>query len=133
MKRSSSDLQSLRAMLGLFVVALQILGALHFTLVRHGYSAALGGVVHVHASSAAEQARHKSAGPRTTAVASDVPGCATERCPDANAPHGSAPQIELLFAGSIAFGQARLLAESSAYSSESLRVFLSAPKTSPPA
>jgi len=120
-------------MLGLLLIALQIVGALHFTLVRHGYSAALGGVVHVHASAAAEKTRPKTAGPRTTAVASDVPACAAERCPDANAPHGSAPQIELLAAGSIAFGQARLLAESTGFSSESLRVILSAPKTSPPA
>src|SRR4051812_5080832 len=102
MKRSSSDLQSLRAMLGLLLIALQIVGALHFTLVRHGYSAALGGVVPVPASAAAEKTRPKPAGPRTTGVASGFPACAAERCPDANAPHGSAPQIELLAAGSIA-------------------------------
>jgi hypothetical protein len=133
MKRSAPNQPSLRALLGLIVIALQVLGALHFALVRHGYSAALGGVVHVHGSARAEQKpRAKPAASRTTAVTSGVPTCAADLCPDANAPHGSAPRIALPAAGVIAFGETRLLAESVAYSTESLRVFLSAPKTSPP-
>jgi hypothetical protein len=133
MKRFVPQFQSLRAWFGLAVIALQVIGALHFTLVRHGYSAALGGVVHVHGSTQAEQGpRTKSLGPRTTALAPDVPSCSADLCPDANAPHGWAPRIELLATGVIAFGEARLLCKRAARSSQSQRVFLSAPKTSPP-
>jgi len=133
MKRFSPVYRSLRAWLGLSVIVLQVVGALHFTLVRHGYSAALGGVVHVHGAAQAGQARHAtSLNRRTTAATSDVPPCAAERCPDANAPPSFAPRIELFAAGVIAFGEARLLSERATCSSESSRVFLSAPKTSPP-
>ncbi|MEI9949790.1 MAG: hypothetical protein WDO74_12620 [Pseudomonadota bacterium] len=125
--------QSVRALLGLAVMVLQVLGALHFTLVRHGYSAALGGVVHVHAFARVEaRPEARRATPRTTALTADAPSCAAELCPVGDAPHGSAPQIELLAAGVIAFGEVRQLTERTACSSESLRVFLSAPKTSPP-
>jgi hypothetical protein len=134
MKRFVLNYQSLRALFGLSVIVLQLLGALHFALVRHGYSAALGGVVHVHASARAEQApRTKNALSRTTAIAADTPACGADLCPDANAPHGFAPRLEQLAAGMIAFGEARLLCKRAACSSESQRVFLSAPKTSPPA
>jgi len=134
MKRFLPDYKSLRALLGLAVIVLQVVGALHFTLVRHGYSAALGGVVHVHASPRAEQRlQAKDVTPRTpTAAPSDAPSCAADLCPDANAPRSSAPRFELLAAGLIAFGEAYLLSERAASSSNALRVFLSAPKTSPP-
>jgi hypothetical protein len=134
MKRFLPGYQSLRALLGLAVIVLQVVAALHFTLVRHGYSAALGGVVHVHASARAEQRRQANvAAPLTsTAVSSDAPSCAAELCPDANAPRGSAPHFELLAAGVVAFGETYLLSERGSSSSESPRVFLSAPKTSPP-
>ena len=133
MKRFLPDYQSLRAWLGLVVIALQVLGALHFTIVRHGYSSALGGVVHVHGSARAEQKpRSHAVNSPVTAVTSDVPACAAERCPHANAPHGFAPHIGLAAAGMIAFGEVRLLSERGARASESSRVFPSAPKTSPP-
>src|SRR6185369_14828530 len=119
MKRCSPIPRPLQAALGLLVIVLQVLSALHFTLVRHGFSAALGGVVHVHASTRA-------------ALVSDTPACSAELCPDGNAPQSAAPHFELLAAGSAAFGEARLLSECAACTSESRRVFLSAPKTSPP-
>jgi len=133
MKRFLPDYVSVRALFGLAVILLQVVSALHFTLVRHGYSAALGGVVHVHASARADQRpRAKVAAPHTTALSADSPSCAAELCPVGNAPHGSAPRIELLAAGAIAFGEVRLLSERAASSSQSRRVFPSAPKTSPP-
>ena len=133
MKRWLPDYRSLRAYLGLLVIVLQVLSALHFTLVRHGYSAALGGVVHVHTASRAEQSpRAKVAAPRATAVSADVPACGAELCPVGTAPVTPAPRIELLAAGLVAFGEARLLSERATCSSAALRVFLSAPKTSPP-
>ena len=133
MKRFLPGFKSRRALFGLIVIALQIVGALHFTLVRHGYSAALGGVVHVHALSRAEpKPRSTVPASHETALTSDVPACGAEQCPIGNAPHGFAPRIEPLPAGTIAFGEARLLCKRAARSRESLRVFPSAPKTSPP-
>src|SRR5450432_2944920 len=41
-----------RALVALLITLLQVLGALHFALVPHSFSAALGGVVHVHGESA---------------------------------------------------------------------------------
>jgi len=134
MKRSLFASPARRALFGLAVIVLQLVSALHFALVRHGYSAALGGVVHVHASARAERrSPTKAATPRTTTLTADAPSCGTELCPVGNAPHGSAPRIELLAAGVIAFGEARLLSERAAHARETQRVFLSAPKTSPPA
>jgi hypothetical protein len=133
MKRVSPVKLSLRALLGLVVIALQVLGALHFSLVRHGYSAALGGVVHVHGSARAEQPQAKSSARRAAALSAGAPSCGAELCPVGNAPAGSAARIELLVTGAIAFGEARLLRERAASISASKRVFLSAPKTSPPA
>ena len=134
MNRSLLAHPSVRALFGLAVIVLQVVSALHFTLVRHGYSAALGGVVHVHASSRAEQRSvAKVSALQTTTLTADAPACGAELCPVGNAPHGSAPRIELLPAGVIAFGEARLLSERAARTSETQRVFLSAPKTSPPA
>jgi len=119
--------------LGLVVIVLQLLGALHFGLVRHGFSAALGGVVHVHAFSRSEaRAQVKSAASRGPALTAAVPSCGAELCPVGSAQHGSAPRFEPLAAGVITFGEARLLGERAACASESRRVFLSAPKTSPP-
>ena len=133
MKRSSPIPRSLQALLGLVVIVLQVLSALHFTLVRHGYSAALGGVVHVHAASRATQkAAPRIAQPQTVALVADVPACSAELCPDSNAPPSAAPHFEPLATGSVCFGEVRLLSERAACSSESLRLFLSAPKTSPP-
>ena len=133
MKRFVPSAQSLQALLGLAVIVLQVVGALHFTLVRHGYSAALGGVVHVHALSRAEpKPQTKRAAPRTTTLTADSPSCGAELCPVGNAQHGSAPRIELFAAGVISFGEARLLCKQAACSNKSQRVFLSAPKTSPP-
>ncbi|HYQ01287.1 MAG TPA: hypothetical protein VER96_21595 [Polyangiaceae bacterium] len=132
MKRLTPLQQSLRALLGLVVIVLQVLGALHFTLVQHGYSAALGGVVHVHAAARAEQKLPNRVAPRTATLVADLPACSAELCPEGNAPQSSAPQFELLATGFVAFGEARLLSERAASSGKSLRVFLSAPKTSPP-
>lgn len=133
MKRCSPLPRSVQAALGLVVIVLQVLGALHFTLVRHGYSAALGGVVHVHPSArTAQKSAPKLALPQTAALVADVLACSAELCPDGNAPKSAAPHFEPLAAGLAAFGEARLLSEGEARSNEARRVFLSAPKTSPP-
>lgn len=134
MTRSQPTLSSrARACVAWFVAFLQLVGALHFALVRHGYSAALGGVVHVHLLSAGTEATPTPAsGEATPALSADIPTCGRELCPVATAPHGALPQVELPLAGTVAFGEATLLAERAARSSDSRRLFFRAPKTSPP-
>ena len=117
-----------------FVTLLQVVGTLHFALVPHGYSAALGGVVHLHGAprvSAASAVRAPAQpGP---AVHADSASCAAERCLAADAPQHSPPGFALWLSGVVRFGEVRLLGEHTARVSEVRRLFLSAPKTSPPA
>ena len=120
---------SVRACVAWFVTLLQVVGALHFALVPHGYSAALGGVVHVHSVSASAVRRVAERGPALRAATAT---CISERCPVADAPQSSPPCFDLQATGSVEFGEARLLGERAARVPESLRLFLSAPKTSPP-
>ena len=116
------------------MASLQLIGALHFSLVRHAYSAALGGVVHVHASTAHAETKPaiKRRGPQAPTAMGDTPSCSADRCSAANVPHGVAPEFESTDAGAVAFGAARLLSERAAWAAVSSRVLLGAPKTSPP-
>lgn len=126
-------LKLLPACVAWFVTLLQVVGALHFALVPHGYSAALGGVVHLHAAPRAQAPAVESGlaepGP---AVHADSASCLADRCPVADAPQSSPPRFALLAAGNVSFGEVRLLGERSTRVSDSLCLFLSAPKTSPP-
>ena len=132
MNRSPAS-RSLRAFLALAVTLLQVLGALHFSLVKHSYSAALGGVVHLHATSRAERAPNtRSHGEPKPALSSGVPSCVADLCQAANAPQSSAPQFESLSAGAALFGEVRLLSERAPQTRATLLRLLSAPKTSPP-
>ena len=130
----SPAISSLRAFVAVLLAALQLLGALHFSLVQHSFSAALGGVVHVHASAVRADTKpaSKARGPQAPSASSDTPSCGAELCSAANAPHSVAPQFESLDAGPVAFGAARLLSERAACSAPPSRVLLGAPKTSPP-
>lgn len=120
-----------RALVAFAVALLQLVSVLHFTLVPHTFSAALGGVVHVHGGARAS-AEPKRA-PRTPAIAQSSVSCAVDVCPYADAPGGSLPCDPPSVSGAVAFGEARLLAKAEARSASTRRVFLSAPKTSPPA
>ena len=116
-----------------FVTFLQVLGTLHFALVPHGYSAALGGVVHLHSAprvSVANAVRTPQPGP---AVDADSASCLADRCLVADVPQHSPPRFALSLSGVVSFGQVRLLGGDTACVSEARRLFLSAPKTSPPA
>ena len=127
--------KSLRALVAFVVILLQLLGALHFSLVRHSYSAALGGVVHVHAPSfgkSESKATKRVRGEQAPHATGDTPSCTADLCAAANAPQSVAPQFEAPDAGAIAFGDARLLIEPRRCSPASRRVLLGAPKTSPP-
>src|SRR4051812_6395185 len=94
----SPALKSLRALVALVVTLLQVISALHFSLVQHTYSAALGGVVHVHPASLtrSEAARPdaQSREPRAPSVTGSTLSCLTDRCVAANAPQSVAPHFE---------------------------------------
>ncbi len=131
----SPAFKSLYAFVAVAVALLQLAGALHYSLVQHGYSAALGGVVHLHASSRAEkpQARvTRVTAPGVALVSAEAPACGTELCSVASAPQSPALYFEPTVVGHVSFGEARLLGRALARSAEARRVFLSAPKTSPP-
>ena len=124
----------LRALVAFVLTALQLLSALHFTLVPHTFSAALGGVVHMHGASPAVRTEPRTRTPnvRTETIAPDSLSCAVDLCPYADAPHGSLPGVEATVSGVVVFGTPRLLSEAPARSARTWRVFSNAPKTSPP-
>ncbi|MEO6602538.1 MAG: hypothetical protein ABIQ16_21830 [Polyangiaceae bacterium] len=130
----SPAFKSLRALVALVVTLMQLVGALHFSLVRHSYSAELGGVVHVHASLARPTAKPPRSvpGPRAPSATSSTPSCNADVCAAANAPQSTAPHFEPLDAGAVAFGDPALLSERLAPFAVLRRVLLGAPKTSPP-
>jgi hypothetical protein len=124
----------LRAFVALSIAVLQLASALHFTLVPHTFSAALGGVVHVHASSAGSRVAPQTLGrsSHAQALVADALSCVVDLCPFADAPHNSLPCVAATVSGAAAFGSVGLLSEAEARSPSARRVFLSAPKTSPP-
>jgi hypothetical protein len=125
------------ALLALCVVLLQLVTALHFALIPHGFGPGLTGFVHVHAAQAtARTAAPKLGYERRSAGQPSVVGgeasCTTDSCP-----LGFAGPSSVLLAGSEATGLLGLAvalqrARGSRYSSERSLVLLTAPKTSPP-
>jgi hypothetical protein len=133
--KCSPALKSLRAWLAWVVTLLQLVGALHFSLIRHSYSAALGGVVHLHAASSAKSEMRvapRAHPPLVPSATSGTPTCRADLCGAANIPHSVAPQFEAPDAGAVAFGEVRLLTGSREGSPAPRRVLRGAPKTSPP-
>jgi hypothetical protein len=125
----------LRALVAALIAVLQLTSALHFTLVPHTFSAALGGVVHVHGGSSearASSSRPRSHGPHAPVIVADALSCAVDRCPFADAPHGLPQLAAAMVSGRAQFGAPGLLTEQEARSANARRVFSSAPKTSPP-
>jgi len=126
-------LGTLQALIAFSLVLLQLSCALHFTLVPHTFSAALGGVVHVHGSSRARVApRGVARAPHSPALVADALSCAVDVCPFADAPHGSLPFLAQAASHAATFGATSLLSETEPRAETARRVFLSAPKTSPP-
>lgn len=134
MARPKLAQSSLPAFVAWLVMLLQVVGALHFALVPHGFSASLGGVVHVHQGGKAvtRGASPPSHDERSHAVASDGLSCSADLCTVADAPNSAPPEFSLEVSGAVAFGAVRLLAEPSVAATDARRVRLSAPKTSPP-
>jgi hypothetical protein len=138
MNRSQHAPKPLRAFVAWLVTLLQVAGALHFALVPHAFSAALGGVVHVHGGSSAGAGPRQTdrgvspPGSRSASLVANVPSCTADLCPAADVPPSSLLASASVATGWVSFGDASLLGERAARSPESQRVFLSAPKTSPP-
>ena len=122
----------LRALVAAAIAVLQLASALHFTLVPHTFSAALGGVVHVHGISSKARSAPRPHTLHAPAIVADALSCAVDRCPFADAPHGSPPLVAATVSGVAEFGAPGLLTEQEARSANARRVFSSAPKTSPP-
>jgi hypothetical protein len=139
MNRSQHAPKPLRAFVAWLVTLLQVAGALHFVLVPHAFSAALGGVVHVRAvvsaqtrTQSAERTQPASHEAHGTSLVAAALSCTADLCPTADVPPSSLLGSASLATGWVSFGEVRLLGERAACSLEAQRVFLSAPKTSPP-
>jgi hypothetical protein len=124
---------ALRAFVGFSLVFLQLASALHFTLVEHSFSAALGGVVHVHGGVRhAPASRVSTQHARAPELTSASPSCLVDICPYADASHGSVPETATRVSGVATFGEPRSPGAAEAESPRVRRVLQSAPKTSPP-
>jgi hypothetical protein len=123
------------ALVALCLVALQLVTALHFALVPHGFSAGLSGFVHVHAQPERPSQSHFDRLPRALGALQWVSGgasCGGESCPIGFAGHHS-----VLLAGNqasalLGVADAPSRARARHYFAPRNRALLSAPKTSPP-
>jgi hypothetical protein len=125
------------ALIALCLVALQLVTALHFALVPHGFSAGLNGFVHVHgARSARHDARSRFTPERRAsgalALVGDGASCASESCPIGFVGHHSVLPTENQAAAVLALVVADEHAPARRYFAGRSRVLLAAPKTSPP-
>jgi hypothetical protein len=127
------------ALVALCLVALQLVTALHFALIPHGFGAGLNGFVHVHgqisgdATASVSAERRELARTDAPAFERDSGSCASDTCPIGFAGHSS-----VLLASSEATSLLALpvIAQPSvAHVDSSAResVLRLAPKTSPPA
>jgi hypothetical protein len=116
------------------VTLLQLVGILHFALIPHAFSAALGGMVHVHTSSSASSAHSSERvhAPGTAALVSETASCSADLCPTSDVPPSSSLHTASTVTGFVSYGSVRLLSEREVASVDAERVFPSAPKTSPP-
>jgi uncharacterized membrane protein HdeD (DUF308 family) len=117
------------------LVLLQLVTALHFALVPHGFSAGLNGFVHVHAAFGEQRASESHAervASGRPALVSGAASCASESCPiGLSGPHSA------LLAAAQTSGLLELAVVAQALSPSRGavprgRALLNAPKTSPP-
>lgn len=124
-----------RALVALCVVLLQLVTALHFSLIPHGFNAGLSGFVHVHAVPAAfahELGPERRAASRPAVTVGSV-SCTKDSCPLGFAGPSSVLLGSSQATGLVGLALAALRAPESRYFKERSRVLLAAPKTSPPA
>jgi hypothetical protein len=136
-KRAVQSVRLLASLVALCLVLLQLVNALHFTLVPHGFGAGLGGLVHLHRAVAGQSEHALTSGatqqtPDRPALVSGVASCAPEACPLGFTGPPSAPVSPSQLCALI------WLPTSSDYEArdrvvlDRSRALLCAPKTSPP-
>lgn len=117
------------------LVLLQLVTALHFALVPHGFSAGLNGFVHVHAAFGEQRAStshaERVASDRPSLV-SDAASCTSESCPIG---FGGPHSVLLAAAPASALLELAVTAQAAPparFGIQRGRALLNAPKTSPP-
>ena len=129
---ANSPLRALPAFVAWLVTLLQVLGALHFALVPHTFSAALGGVMHVHEKGQARVSTTRHTAVHPAALSSEAASCGVDACAVASAPAGSVLPSAAARAAWVSVGGVSLLGDSAPQLTVSRHILLSAPKTSPP-
>ena len=139
-KRAVHSVRPLASLIALCVVVLQLVSALHFALVPHGFNAGRSGFVHLHRARVA--AAERKLGGRVTGSAPnrlDRPGlvagtaaCAPEACPLGFSGSPSTPVAESALCSLIWLPNASSELWQPRIFVDRGRALLSAPKTSPP-
>lgn len=136
-KRAVHSVRPLASILALCLVLLQLVTALHFSLVPHGLNARLTGLVHLHRALSAESGRAlervatEQAPNRPTLVAG-IAACAPEECPLGFSGHSARPVSPSQLSSLIWLPQASELVAREQVASDRSWALLTAPKTSPP-
>jgi hypothetical protein len=122
----------------LCLVLLQLVSALHFSLVPHRFGSGLRGLVHFHRAQAAEPgvaraSRATQPARNRQALVSDIAACAPDACPLGFTGALSRPVPSSQLSSLIWLPAAREHSSRKRINSDRARALLSAPKTSPPA
>jgi hypothetical protein len=85
-KRAVQSVRLLASSVALCLVLLQLVNALHFALVPHGFGAGLGGLVHLHRALAGQGEHALTSGatqqtPDRPTLVAGIAACAPEACP----------------------------------------------------
>jgi len=136
-KRAFYSVRPLASVVALCVVVLQLVSALHFALVPHGFNAGLSGFVHLHRARFA-QAERKLRSTVTElpsnrpALVAGVAGCAPDTCPLGFSGSPSRPVAANQLSSLIWLPAVGAYVSQTGTTADRSRALLSAPKTSPP-
>jgi len=136
-KRAVHSVRPLASVVALCLVLLQLVGALHFAVVPHGFNAGFSGLVHLHRALAAEPSRSRDSAatqrtPNRPSLVAGSAACTPDECPLGFAGHASLPVSPSQLWSLIWLPRASELVARDCVVSDRARALLSAPKTSPP-
>jgi hypothetical protein len=136
-KRAVKSVRLLASVVALCLVLLQLVTALHFTLIPHGFGAGLGGLVHLHRALAGQREHAAKSGasqqtPHRHTLVSGIAACAPEACPLGFSGPASTPVRPSQLCSLIWLPAAREQGSRNLVVFDRDRALLSAPKTSPP-
>jgi len=136
-KRAVQSVRLLASVVALCLVLLQLVNALHFTLVPHGFGAGLRGLVHLHRTLAGprEHALKSAAtqqAPNRPTLVSGIATCAPEACPLGFSGPPSTPVPPSQLSALIWLPAVSELVSCTRTVLDRSRALLNAPKTSPP-